>query len=164
MGGTASEARRGDGAKRKSVRKSCRSAVDSAPSALEGAPAAASGSSCKIANPPQVRQIASQTGVLLRQMRFVAGRGSHREETCWQKRTKMPILCSGSGEIGIGKKLPVGMGPQQMPSSRCPATAVQQPRPSSRANEGTQLQNGKLLLLLIFITFNENLSKYFSYE
>ena len=80
----------------------------------------------------------------------VAGRGSHREETCWQKRTKTPILCSGSGEIGIGKKLPVGIGPQ--------------PMPSSRANEGTQLQNGKLLLLLIFITFNENLSKYFSYE
>ena len=24
-----------------------------------------------------------------------AGRGCHREETCWQKRTKMPILCSG---------------------------------------------------------------------
>ena len=150
MGGTASEARRGDGAKRKSVRKSCRSAVDSAPSALERAPAAASGSSCELANPAQVRQIASQTGVLLRQMRFVAGRGSHREETCWQKRTKMPILCSGSGEIGIGTKLPVGMGPQ--------------PMPSNRANEGTQLQNGKLLLLLIFITFNENLSKYFSYE
>ena len=106
--------------------------------------------SCELANPAQVRQIASQTGVLLRQMRFVAGRGSHREETCWQKRTKMPILCSGSGEIGIGKKLPIGMGPQ--------------PMSSSRANEGTQLQNGKLLLLLIFITFNENLSKYFSYE
>ena len=74
MGGTASEARRGDGAKRKSVRKSCRSAVDYAPSALERAPAAASGSSCELANPAQVRQIASQTGVLLRQMRFVAGR------------------------------------------------------------------------------------------
>ena len=127
MGGTASEARRGDGAKRKSVRKSCRSAVASAPSALEGAPAAASGSSCKLANPAQVRQIASQTGVLLRQMRFVAGRGSHREETCWQKRTKMPILCSGSGEIGIGKKLPVGMCPQPMSSNRSPADA-QQPR------------------------------------
>ena len=118
MGGTASEARRGDGAKRKSVRKSCRSAVDSAPSALEGAPAAASGSSGELANPAQMRQIASQTGVLLRQMRFVAGRGSHREETCWQERTKMPILCSVSGEIGIGKKLPVGMCPQPMPSNR----------------------------------------------
>ena len=67
-----------------------------------------------------------------------------------QKRTKMPILCSRSGKTGFGKKLPVGMGPQQMSSNR--------------ANEGTQLQNGKLLLLLIFITFNENLSKYFSYE
>ena len=111
MGGTASEARRGDGAKRKSVRKSCRSAVDSAPSALERAPAAASGSSCELANPAQVRPIASQTGVLLRQMRFVAGRGSHREETCWQKLTRMPILCSKSGETGIGKKLPIGMGP-----------------------------------------------------
>ena len=53
-----------DGAKRKSVRKSCRSAGDSALSALEGAPAAASGSSCELANPAQVRQIASQTGVL----------------------------------------------------------------------------------------------------
>ena len=90
--------------------------------------------SCELANPAQVRQIASQTGVLLRQMRLVAGRGSHREETCWQKLTRMPILCSGSGEIGIGKKLPVGMGPQQMPSNRSPATAVQQ-MPSSRANE-----------------------------
>ena len=37
---------------------------DSALSALEGAPAAASGSSCELANPAQVRQIASQTGVL----------------------------------------------------------------------------------------------------
>ena len=87
MGGTASEARRGDGAKRKSVRKSCRSAVDSAPSALEGAPAAASGSSCELANPAQVRQIASQTGVLLRQMRLVAGRAAgceaHREEVAF---------------------------------------------------------------------------------
>ena len=76
MGGPASEARRGDGAKRKSVRKSCRSAVDSAPSALEGAPAAASGSSCELANPAQVRQIASQTGDFLCRMRFVAGLGA----------------------------------------------------------------------------------------
>ena len=30
--------------------------------------------SCELANPAHVRQIASQTGVLLRQMRFVAGR------------------------------------------------------------------------------------------
>ena len=53
-----------DGAKRKSVRKSCHSAGDSARSALQGAAAAASGSSCELANPAQVRQIASQTGVL----------------------------------------------------------------------------------------------------
>ena len=32
--------------------------------------------SCELANPAQVRQIASQTGDLLRQMRFVAGRGA----------------------------------------------------------------------------------------
>ena len=44
MGGPASEALRGDGAKRKSVRESCRSAGDPAPSALEGAAAAALGS------------------------------------------------------------------------------------------------------------------------
>ena len=53
-----------DGTKRKSVRRSCRSAVDSALSALEEATAAASGSSCEFANPAQMRQIASQTGVL----------------------------------------------------------------------------------------------------
>ena len=53
-----------DEAKRKSVRKSCRSAGDSALSALEGAAAAASGSSCELANPAQVCQIASQIGVL----------------------------------------------------------------------------------------------------
>ena len=41
--------------------------------------AAASGSSCELANPVQMRQIASQTGVLLRQMRFVAGRGAVAE-------------------------------------------------------------------------------------
>ena len=35
--------------------------------------------SCELANPAQVRQIASQTGVLLRQMRFVAGRGAVAE-------------------------------------------------------------------------------------
>ena len=33
-------------------------------------------SSCELANPAQMRQIASQTGDLLRQMRFVAGRGA----------------------------------------------------------------------------------------
>ena len=32
--------------------------------------------SCELANPAQVRQIASQTGVLLCRMRFVAGRGA----------------------------------------------------------------------------------------
>ena len=32
--------------------------------------------SCELANPAQMRQIASQTGDLLRQMRFVAGRGA----------------------------------------------------------------------------------------
>ena len=32
--------------------------------------------SCELANPAQMCQIASQTGVLLRQMRFVAGRGA----------------------------------------------------------------------------------------
>ena len=31
---------------------------------------------CELANPAQMRQIASQTGDLLRQMRFVAGRGA----------------------------------------------------------------------------------------
>ena len=40
---------------------------------------AASGSSCELANLAQVRQIASQTGDLLRQMRFVAGRGAAGE-------------------------------------------------------------------------------------
>ena len=35
--------------------------------------------SCELANPAQVRQIASQTGVLLRQLRFVAGRGAVAE-------------------------------------------------------------------------------------
>ena len=34
---------------------------------------------CELANPVQVRQIASQTGDLLRQMRFVAGRGAVAE-------------------------------------------------------------------------------------
>ena len=34
---------------------------------------------CELANPAQVRQIASQTGDLLRQMRFVAGRGAVAE-------------------------------------------------------------------------------------
>ena len=33
-------------------------------------------------HPAQICQSASQTGDLLRQMRFVAGRGRHREETC----------------------------------------------------------------------------------
>ncbi len=75
MGGTASEALRGDGAKRKSVRKRL---------PLRGRPymednVAASGNSCELANPAQMRQIASQTGVLLRQMRFVAGRGAVAE-------------------------------------------------------------------------------------
>ena len=64
---------------RKSVRKSSRSAGDSALSALEGAAAAASRSSCELANPVQVRQIASQAGALLRRMRFVAGRGAMAE-------------------------------------------------------------------------------------
>ena len=40
----------------------------------------------ELANPAQVRQIASQTGVLLRQMRFVAGRVAGWEasgRSCW---------------------------------------------------------------------------------
>ncbi|MDD5962684.1 MAG: hypothetical protein PUC92_01760 [bacterium] len=40
------------------------------------------GGSCELANPAQVSQIASQTGVLLPHMRFVVSRGCHREETC----------------------------------------------------------------------------------
>ena len=37
------------------------------------------GGSCELANPAQMRQIASQTGDLLRQMMLVAGRRRHRE-------------------------------------------------------------------------------------
>ena len=40
---------------------------------------------CELANPAQVRQIASQTGVLLCRMRFVAGRGADKA-CCWQRR------------------------------------------------------------------------------
>ena len=64
---------------------------DSALSALEGAAAAASGSSCELANPAQVRQIASQTGVLPRRMRFVAGRGY-----CSSKSPRARILVLGT--------------------------------------------------------------------
>ena len=72
---------------------------------------------CELANPAQMRQIASQTGDLLRQMRFVAGRGaaaeSHREDVAGRGR------CGGepSGRYcwpgalrrrAIGKILPAG--------------------------------------------------------
>ncbi len=65
--------------------------------------AAASGSSCELANPAQMRQIASQTGVLLRQMRFVAGRGAVAE-----------LLLAGLGrKAGLAGKL---AGPESWPN------------------------------------------------
>ena len=80
MGGPASEALRGDGAKRKSVRKSYRSAGDSALSALERAAAAASGRNllAKAHKNPDFVLVKPENG------------GSEG-----QKSTKTPILCSG---------------------------------------------------------------------
>ena len=81
--------------------------------------AAASGSSCELANPAQVRQIASQTGVLLRQMRFVAGRGAdaevllavgaaakhHREETAGRPTAKSAKGLTANSSIGYIKSM-----------------------------------------------------------
>ena len=36
-------------------------------------------------------------------MRFAAGRRCHREETCWQKRTKTSILCSKCPKMGVSE-------------------------------------------------------------
>ena len=71
---------------------------------------------CELANPAQVRQIASQTGVLLCRMRFVAGRGA--DEVCCRQgrcgrdgakrksvRKRLPLRGSRCGTIG--KKLPL---------------------------------------------------------
>ena len=80
MGGPASEARRGDGAKRKYVRKSCRSARDPALSDLERAAAAASGRNllAKAHKNPDFVLEKPENG------------GSEGK-----KRTKTSILCSG---------------------------------------------------------------------
>ena len=86
MGGPASEALRGDGAKRKSVRKSCRSAGDPALSALERATAAASG-----------RNLLAKAH---KNPDFVLEKPENRGFG-GQKRTKMPILCSGSQKMGV---------------------------------------------------------------
>ena len=49
---------------------------------------------CELANPAHVRQIASQTGDLLRQMRFVAGRGAiaKRMAALWQRAVGKMLL------------------------------------------------------------------------
>ncbi|MDD5963211.1 MAG: hypothetical protein PUC92_04495 [bacterium] len=84
---------------------------------------------CELANPAQVRQIASQTGVLLCRMRFVAGRGAmakllqagdrrHRglPAGALQRRAIGKMLLAGSAmakrmaalwQRAIGKTLPV---------------------------------------------------------
>ena len=62
-------------------------------------------SSCELANPAQMRQIASQTGVLLRQMRFVAGRGAVAELLLAWLSWKAGLAGKQAGpESGLGRK------------------------------------------------------------
>ena len=70
--------------------------------------AAASGSSCELANPAQVRQIASQTGVLLCRMRFVAGRGAVAKLLQAGDRRHRGLPAGTLQRRAIGKTLPAG--------------------------------------------------------
>ena len=64
--------------------------------------------SCELANPAQVRQIASQTGVLLCRMRFVAGRGAEAELLQAGDRRHRGLPAGALQRRAIGKMLPAG--------------------------------------------------------
>ena len=66
--------------------------------------AAASGSNCELANPAQMCQIASQTGVLLRQMRLSPGRECHREAVAgWGAVAELLVRAAG-GNSWLGRR------------------------------------------------------------
>ena len=83
---------------------------------------------CELANPAQVRQIASQTEDLLRRMRFVAGRGR----------------CGGmerSGSLnGRACRSAEDAAMQQMHRRRCNATDAQKTLRCSRCTEDAAMQ------------------------
>ena len=88
---------------------------------------------CELANPAQMRQIASQTGDLLRRMRFVAGRGaaaeSHREDVAGRGRCGM----DGAKRKSERKSLPLRR-------RRCNAADAQKPLRCSRYAEDAAMQ------------------------
>ena len=96
---------------------------------------------CELANPAQMRQIASQTGDLLRRMRFVAGRGaaaeSHREDVAGQGR------CGGepSGRCCWQGKRKSERKSLPLRRSRCDAADAQQPLRCSRCTEAVAMQH-----------------------
>ena len=123
--------------------------------------AKASSRCCELANPAQVRQIASQTGDLLRQMRFVASRGaaakSHREDVagrgrCWRdgakrksERKSLPLRRRRCNAADAQKTLRCNrcteaVAVQQMHRSRCDATDAQKPLRCNRCTEAVAMQ------------------------
>ena len=110
--------------------------------------AAASGSSCELANPAQMCQIASQTGVLLRQMRFVAGRGAVATEMltgtpwwlsyCWPGDATEQDAAGRGADAALRKPMGVQRGKSLLP--RCKkiltATAVGKKIPTSSGGGG----------------------------
>ena len=116
--------------------------------------------SCELANPAQVRQIASQTEDLLRRMRFVAGRGRCGGEPsgrcCWPKRCgrdgakwkserkSLPLRRRRCNAAGAQKTLQCSRcteaaAMQQMRRRRCDAADAQKPLRCSRCTEADPL-------------------------
>ena len=97
---------------------------------------------CELANPAQMRQIASQTGDLLRQMRFVAGRGaateSHREDVAGRSAAG-GMERSGSLN-GRACRSAEDAAMQQMRRRRCDAADAQKTLQCSRCTEAAAMQ------------------------
>ena len=112
---------------------------------------------CELANPAQVRQIASQTEDLLRRMRFVAGRGrcggKPSGRYCWpgalRRRAIGKMLPAGGAAGGMERSGSLNgracrsaedAAMQQMHRSRCNAAGAQKPLRCSRCTEDVAMQ------------------------
>ena len=88
---------------------------------------------CELANPAQVRQIASQTGDLLRRMRFVAGRGRCGGEPSGR-------YCRPEAQRGNEAKWKSERKSLPLRRRRCNAADAQKPLRCSRCTEAAAMQ------------------------
>ena len=102
---------------------------------------------CELANPAQVRQIASQTEDLLRRMRFVAGRGRcggepsgrYRRPGALRRRAIGKMLLAGDA-AGDGAKWKSERKSLPLRRRRCNATDAQKTLRCSRCTEDAAMQ------------------------